>query len=164
MNQAGCSAEDVQDQLQAEYKLRDQITKESAEAFATEAKAKMAFDGASTDVEKYLGLARRAVRTGTDDDARMFIRKMLDVKESIPYKEESYLAAKEIADRLRELGTKVHRDIKTLQQKKSELLQANGFEPQIPDTAGCSNTMEDQEDPVEAELHRLKIETLIIPN
>lgn len=161
VEEVGENVESLQSLLQAEYKLRDQITEEAVDAFATESQTKIAFDNASTDVEKYHGLARRAVRAGADDDARMFIRKMLDVKDSLPSKEEAYLEAKEIADQLRELGTKVHRDIKALQQKKAELLRANGYEPQISDITGQITAGNEQVDPVEEELHRLKVETFV---
>lgn len=161
VEEVGENVESLQSLLQAEYKLRDQITEEAVDAFATESQTKIAFDNASTDVEKYHGLARRAVRAGADDDARMFIRKMLDVKDSLPSKEETYLEAKEIADQLRELGTKVHRDIKALQQKKAELLRANGYEPQISDITGQTTAGSEQVDPVEEELHRLKVETFV---
>lgn len=161
VEEVGENVEFLQSLLQAEYKLRDQITEEAVDAFATESQTKIAFDNASTDVEKYHGLARRAVRAGADDDARMFIRKMLDVKDSLPSKEEAYLEAKEIADQLRELGTKVHRDIKALQQKKAEILRADGFEPQISDITGQVTAGSEQVDPVEEELHRLKVETFV---
>lgn len=161
VEEVGENVESLQNLLQAEYKLRDQITEEAVTAFAAESQSKIAFDNASTDVEKYHGLARRAVRAGADDDARMFIRKMLDVKDSLPSKEEAYLEAKEIADQLRELGTKVHRDIKALQQKKAEILRADGFEPQISDITGQVTAGSEQVDPVEEELHRLKVETFV---
>lgn len=161
VEEVGENVESLQSLLQAEYKLRDQITEEAVDAFATESQTKITFDNASTDVEKYHGLARRAVRAGADDDARMFIRKMLDVKDSLPSKEEAYLEAKEIADQLRELGTKVHRDIKALQQKKAEVLRANGYEPQISDITGQTTAGSEQVDPVEEELHRLKVETFV---
>lgn len=86
---------------------------------------------------------------------------MLDVKDSLASKEEAYLEAKEIADQLRELGTKVHRDIKALQQKKAEVLRANGYEPQISDITGQTTAGSEQVDPVEEELHRLKVETFV---
>ena len=161
VEEVGENVESLQNLLQAEYKLRDQITEEAVAAFANESQSKIAFDNASTDVEKYHVLARRAVRAGADDDARMFIRKMLDVKDSLASKEEAYLEAKEIADQLRELGTKVHRDIKALQQKKAELLRANGYEPQISDITGQTTAGSEQVDPVEEELHRLKVETFV---
>lgn len=161
VEEVGENVESLQNLLQAEYKLRDQITEEAVAAFANESQSKIAFDNASTDVEKYHGLARRAVRAGADDDARMFIRKMLDVKDSLASKEEDYLEAKEIADQLRELGTKVHRDIKALQQKKAEVLRANGYEPQISDITGQTTAGSEQVDPVEEELHRLKVETFV---
>lgn len=161
VEEVGENVESLQNLLQAEYKLRDQITEEAVAAFANESQSKITFDNASTDVEKYHGLARRAVRAGADDDARMFIRKMLDVKDSLASKEEAYLEAKEIADQLRELGTKVHRDIKALQQKKAEVLRANGYEPQISDITGQTTAGNEQVDPVEEELHRLKVETFV---
>ena len=161
LEEVGENVESLQNLLQAEYKLRDQITEEAVTAFAAESQSKIAFDNASTDVEKYHGLARRAVRAGADDDARMFIRKMLDVKDSLASREEAYLEAKEIADQLRELGTKVHRDIKALQQKKAEVLRANGYEPQISDITGQTTAGSEQVDPVEEELHRLKVETFV---
>lgn len=60
----GETPETIQDLLQSEYSLRDQITDASAEAFALEAKTKLAFDRTATDIEKYHGLARRIIRNG----------------------------------------------------------------------------------------------------
>ena len=125
-----------------------------------EAKTKLAFDRTATDIEKYHGLARRIIRTGSDDDARMFIRKMLELKEILTEKEDSYLAAKEDADMLRELGTKVHRDIKALQQKKAAILTTGERQIRIPAVSETANQSNAQEDPVERELRRLKMETL----
>lgn len=157
----GETPETIQDLLQSEYSLRDQITDASAEAFALEAKTKLAFDRTATDIEKYHGLARRIIRTGSDDDARMLIRKILELKEILPEKEASYLAAKEDADLLRELGTKVHRDIKALQQKKAAILNAGERQILIPAVAETASMDVLKEDPVERELRRLKMETLV---
>lgn len=64
VEEVGENVKSLQSLLQTEYKLRDQITEEAVNAFATESQTKIAFDNASTDVEKYHGLARRAVRAG----------------------------------------------------------------------------------------------------
>lgn len=94
-----------------------EVKQETAGVMAEEKRCLRNLESAKKDVAKYDNLARQAVAAGNDDDARVFLsekNKALSIQQTA---QAAYDAAKQNADKMRELYTKLSSDASNLQTR-----------------------------------------------
>ena len=98
-----------------------EVKHETAGVMAEEARTARAVAENNKEIEKYAGLARRALQAGNEDDARTFLAK----KQQLEAKGESLGTAAEAAStnaqRMRDLHDKLVSDIETLRGRREAI-------------------------------------------
>lgn len=95
-----------------------EVKKETAGIIAEEKKAKRSLDENSEQIEKYDGLARKALASGNEDDARVFLEKKQQYTNLGADLQKSYTTAHDNANKMRELHDKLIKDVQTLEQRR----------------------------------------------
>ena len=88
---------------------------------AEESRYKRILDEANAGVQKYAGLAKRALAAGCEDDARIFIEKKQFIEGNIEAAQKAYEQARENADKMRKMHNKIAADIETLKGLKAQM-------------------------------------------
>ena len=88
---------------------------------AEESRYKRILDEANAGVQKYAGLAKRALAAGCEDDARIFIEKKQFIEGNIEAAQKAYEQARENADKMRKMHNKIAADIETLKARKAQI-------------------------------------------
>ncbi len=105
-------------------KLMDQLAevkKETSNVMAEEKRAKRALDENNEQIEKYESLAKKALSAGNEDDARVFIAKKQSFDAKTASLTETYNAAKENSDKMRQMHDKLTKDIQELQSRRESI-------------------------------------------
>lgn len=100
-----------------------EVKKETAGVMAEETRAKRMLDENQAEVEKYTGLARKALEAGNEDDARVFLAKKQKIAEKQTSLQATYDTAHENAEKMRAMHDKLVDDIQTLNSRR-EMIKA----------------------------------------
>ena len=124
-----------------------EVKKETAGVMAEETRSKRLVDENAEEVAKYAELAKTALKSGNEDDARTFLAKKQQLEAQAQSLQESYAAAKANADKMRQMHDKLVGDIEQLkgrreaikakvsvaktQDKVNEMTSAAGIAPRV---------------------------------
>ena len=100
-----------------------EVKKETAGVMAEETRAKRMLEDNAADMEKYSGLARKALSAGNEGDARTFLTKKQQLTEKAVSLQATYDAAHANAQKMREMHDKLVSDIETLNARR-EMIKA----------------------------------------
>lgn len=95
-----------------------EVKKETAGVMAEETRTKRAYDENLKEIERYEGLARKALTAGNEDDARVFLGKKQQLETKGESLKTTYDAAHENAVKMREMHDKLVGDIDTLNGRR----------------------------------------------
>ena len=97
---------------------------------AEESRYKRVLDEANAGIKKYEELAKRAVRAGNDSDARVFIKQKQFIESHIEVARKAYKAARENAEKMRQMHSKIAADIEALKELQAQMGVSPGAETQ----------------------------------
>ncbi|MEG0899918.1 MAG: PspA/IM30 family protein [Oscillospiraceae bacterium] len=97
------------------------VKKETASVMAEETKTKRIVDDFSEEIEKYLDLAKKALASGNEEDAKVFLEKKQSLENSKNSALEAYSVAHQNATKMRELHDKLTSDINSLNSRRDTL-------------------------------------------
>ena len=97
------------------------VKKETVGIMALEKKAASDFEENKAEIERFKGLAEKAVKAGNDDDARVFIKKYKDLAERSAALESNLAAASGNAAKMKEMHNKLVADIGELESRKAQI-------------------------------------------
>ena len=95
-----------------------EVKRETAGVMAEEARTKRLFDDCTAEIEKYDDLARKALKAGNEDDARVFLTKKQQLETKAISLQTTYQAAAENASKMRQMHDKLVGDIETLNERR----------------------------------------------
>ena len=98
-----------------------EVKKETAGVMAEEARCRRAYEENQRDVEKYEGLAKRALSAGSEEDAKVFLAKKLELETKGADLKKIYDTARENADKMRQMHDKLVSDISSLETRKAAI-------------------------------------------
>lgn len=98
-----------------------EVKKETAGVMAEETRTKRLVDENAEEVAKYAELAKTALKSGNEDDARTFLAKKQQLEAQAQSLQESYAAAKANADKMRQMHDKLVGDIEQLKGRREAI-------------------------------------------
>ncbi len=98
-----------------------EVKQDTAEVMADETRARERLDAASAAVKKYEDLAYRALKAGSEDDARVFLTEKQARAKEMATAQRFYDVAHENAERMRTLHDKLTDDIEQLRLRKASI-------------------------------------------
>ncbi|MBQ1334300.1 MAG: PspA/IM30 family protein [Clostridia bacterium] len=102
----------------------EEVKNETATVIAEETRTRRLIDENDKNIAKYLDLAEKALKAGNEGDAKSFISKKQQLESNAASLQKSYAAAKENADKMRQLYNKLNSDIAALQARR-DTVKAN---------------------------------------
>lgn len=132
-----------------------EVKKETAGVMAEETRTRRMVEENSAEIAKYGDLARKALQAGNEGDARVFLAKKQQLETKGASLQATYDAARENANKMRQLHDKLVSDIETLNGRR-EMIKAkvavaktqervNGFASSADKAAGALNAFERME-------------------
>lgn len=100
-----------------------EVKKETANVMAEESRAKRMLDDNQVEINKYDGLARKALQAGNEGDARVFLGKKQQLTEKMTSLQATYDTAHANAQKMREMHDKLVDDIGVLNSRR-EMIKA----------------------------------------
>lgn len=100
-----------------------EVKKETAAVMAEETRTKRMLDDNAADVQRFEGLARKALAAGNEGDARVFLGKKQQLAEKAASLQATYDAAHANAEKMRQMHDKLVGDIETLHSRR-EMVKA----------------------------------------
>lgn len=100
-----------------------EVKRETAGVMAEETRAKRMLEDNAREIEKYDGLARKALQAGNEGDARVFLSKKQQLTEKAASLQATYDAAHANAQKMRQLHDKLVGDIESLNARR-EMIKA----------------------------------------
>lgn len=100
-----------------------EVKKSTAQVMAEETRAKRQLDDNQAEVAKYAELAKKALKAGNEEDARVFIKKKQDLENIGASLMTTYAVAHENAVKMRQMHDKLASDIETLKTRR-EMIKA----------------------------------------
>lgn len=100
-----------------------EVKRETAGVIAEETRAKRMLEDNTREIEKYDGLARKALQAGNEGDARLFLTKKQQLAEKSASLQATYDAAHTNAQKMRQMHDKLVGDIETLNARR-EMIKA----------------------------------------
>ncbi len=100
-----------------------EVKEATAGVMAEETRCKRLVDDNEKEIDKYEELARKALAAGSEEDARVFLKKKQELEGKNEGLQIAYAAAKENASKMRQMHDKLVSDIETLQERK-EVIKA----------------------------------------
>jgi len=97
------------------------VKEETAAVMAEEKRCKEMVDDAQAEVDKWDGLARKAVARGEDDDARTFLSKKQEAVKRLQDVTPTYETAKGNAQKMRQMHDKLAQDIRDLEARRNNV-------------------------------------------
>lgn len=122
-----------------------EVKDNTAAVMAEETKSKRQIDENEAEVLKYTEFAKRALESGNDDDARVFLTKKQELEDLGTSLANAYALAHENASKMRQMHDKLASDIETLRQRRNVIkVQASIADTQeklnkVKDTTGSSS-------------------------
>lgn len=98
-----------------------EVKESTASIMAEEARAKREVDQNEAEIKKYEELAKKALETGNEDDARVFLTKKQEVEDLGSGLASSYAMAHENAIKMRQMHDKLAKDIETLRGRRAAI-------------------------------------------
>ena len=98
-----------------------EVKKETAGVMAEESRCRRMFEENQRDVDKYDGLARKALSAGNEGDAKVFLAKKLELETKGTDLKKVYDTARENADKMRQMHDKLVSDISSLETRKAAI-------------------------------------------
>ncbi len=98
-----------------------EVKKETAGVMAEEKRTKRELDENDEQVEKYDALARKALKAGNEEDAKVFLGKKQEFVNNGLDLEKSYEVAKANATKMREMHDKLTEDVRELEQRRKNV-------------------------------------------
>ncbi len=98
-----------------------EVKKETAEVMAEEKRTKRLVDANKEQIEKYDGLARKALAAKNEDDARVFLTKKQEFTAREVDLEKAHSVAVDNANKMKEMHDKLTKDIQTLEQRRQNV-------------------------------------------
>ncbi len=95
-----------------------EVKKETSEVIAEANKAKRALDENTQSLERYTELAKRALTSGNEEDAKAFLAKKKELENTRITLQTSYDLARDNATKMRQLYDKLVDDIETLESRR----------------------------------------------
>lgn len=100
-----------------------EVKRETAGVMAEETRAKRMLDDNAAEIEKYDGLARKALTAGNEGDAKVFLTKKQSLAEKAASLQATYDAAHANAQKMRQMHDKLVSDIEELNSRR-EMVKA----------------------------------------
>lgn len=100
-----------------------EVKEATAGVMAEEARTKRVLEENQQEIDRYEGLARKALTAGSEDDARVFLKKKQELADKNEGLKMAYDTAVANATKMRQMHDKLVEDIETLQQRK-EVIKA----------------------------------------
>lgn len=97
------------------------VKKETAGVMAEESRTKRLLDDNAAEVAKYQSLAKKALTSGNEGDARVFLKKKQELEAAGAGLQTAYAAAHENAIKMRQLHDKLVKDINTLNARRQTI-------------------------------------------
>jgi phage shock protein A len=88
---------------------------------AEEKRTKRLVDANQEQIDKYDGLARKALTAGNEDDAKVFLVKKQEFMNREAELQKSYSVALENANKMREMHDKLTKDVQTLEERRKNV-------------------------------------------
>ncbi len=98
-----------------------EVKRETAGVMAEEALTKRLMDENKPELERYAGLAKKALQAGNEEDAKVFIAKKQQEESTGAGLATAYAAAHENAVKMREMHDKLVSDIETLRSRRESI-------------------------------------------
>lgn len=98
-----------------------EVKKETAGVMAEEVRTKRLVDENQAEVEKYTDLAKKALSAGNEGDAKVFIAKKQQLESAGAGLATAYAAARENAQKMRQMHDKLVSDIETLNARRESI-------------------------------------------
>lgn len=98
-----------------------EVKKETAGVMAEEKRTKRDLDENDEQIEKYDALARKALKAGNEEDAKVFLGKKQEFVNNGVELEKSYEVAKANATKMREMHDKLTEDVRELEQRRKNV-------------------------------------------
>jgi len=95
-----------------------EVKKETAGVMAQAQKSKNDLEKNASDIEKYTELAKKALLTGNENDAKVFLAKKQELEQERQSLEAVYTANQQNAQRMVEMYNKLTKDIDELKRRK----------------------------------------------
>ena len=141
-----------------------EVKRETAGVMAEETRAKRMLEDNTREIEKYDGLARKALQAGNEGDARVFLAKKQQLGEKAASLQATYDAAHANAQKMRQMHDKLVGDIESLNARR-EMIKAkvavartqqkvNEYTSSADKAAGAMNAFERMEAKADAMLDR----------
>jgi len=96
-----------------------EVRSQTAAVMAEETRCKRLLDENRAEVQRYLGLAERALLAQNEEDARVFLSKKQEIESIGSGLHTAFEIAKNNADKMRQMHDKLVRDINELQARKN---------------------------------------------
>lgn len=96
-----------------------EVKESTAGVMAEETRAKREVDKNEAEIQKYNELAKKALQSGNEDDARIFLSKKQEVESIGAGLATTYASAHENAVKMRQMHDKLANDIETLRRRRS---------------------------------------------
>ena len=98
-----------------------EVKKETASVMAEEKRCQRILEDTKADVEKYAGLAKKALAAGNEGDARVFIAKKQEVEANLAAAQKNYDIAHGNAEKMRQMHDKLVNDINELKARRNNI-------------------------------------------
>lgn len=98
-----------------------EVKKETAGVMAEEKRTKRLVDENVEQVEKYDALARKALKAGNEEDAKIFLNKKQEYVNNGTDIQKSYEVAKANATKMKEMHDKLTEDVRELEQRRKNV-------------------------------------------
>ncbi len=97
------------------------VKEETAGVMAEEKRSKRLVDANNAEIERYMGLARKALEAGNEDDARVFLAKKQELDTKGEGLTQAYDVAHHNANQMREMHDKLVSDIEKLNARRETI-------------------------------------------
>jgi phage shock protein A len=97
------------------------VKQETAGVMAVEKRCSRQYGENEEEINKYRNLAKKAVDAGNDGDAKVFIKKYIELEEKRAILENNKKIAVENASQIRKMHDKLVEDIQTLEGRKAQI-------------------------------------------
>lgn len=98
-----------------------EVKNETAGVIAEEKRTRRLVDENAAEIERYEGLAKKALAAGNEDDARTFLAKKQELEAAAAGIAATYEAAHENANKMRQMHDKLVGDIETLNARRESV-------------------------------------------
>jgi phage shock protein A len=98
-----------------------EVKKETAGVMAVEKQCSRQYDENEEEIQKFRNLAKKAVDAGNDGDAKVFIKKYMELEGKREALENNKKVAAEKASHIRNMHDKLVEDIQTLEGRKAQI-------------------------------------------